>query len=388
MPATEPLPSIRELLAAAPGGVVGHRYPDADVRRGAVYDHFAGAGAILFSREAARDRDLFRAVYLDTAEGDDLAKLARLRYGARRTTPTFGTGTAMLTRPTLTAGAGTLWEGTRILVFGAAASCAPASYAIARDTPVDAATSAVSAPIRATRTGPGTAVDLSGAAIARIDEPLWDPSWEVASLRCSDGTALESSAELRARARATQLLARRGYADAITRACVAQGATYVALFDSNFGASSPLLARGLERDWGLCHCYVADAGFTTPARLLRACTAALERYRVCGADLQVLGMQRVSLDVSAVVTLSDDPGRLPNVDVALRDALAAAFSTTRYDYDLDELAGILASADRSVQTATFSTPLKSAGITLGGPMPHVLARYDLGVVTLRYAGPS
>ncbi len=246
-----------------------------------------------------------------------------------------------------------------------------------------AGATAVTVPVRATDTGAGSAVTLSGAAVARVDDPLWDPSWTVAAIQCSDGTSLESAADLRARARAALLAARKGYAQAITSACIAQGASYVALFDSNFNSGGGGTA---PEDNGLCHCYVADAGFQTTPRLVRACTAALERYRVCGADLQVLGMQRASVDVSALVTLRDDPGRLPSPDVALRDALSAAFAATRYDYDLDELGGLLAEADANVQAVSFSKP--SAPAVVGWPMPNRLTRYDLGTVTLSYEGPS
>jgi hypothetical protein len=378
MPAIEPLPTIRDLLGASADGVVGIRDADADVRRGAVYDHFGGCGAILFTREAARDRDLFRAVYLDTAEGDDLTVLVKLRFGVDRILPSYGTGTALLTRPTPAAGAGTVWRGSRILVFASVSSPAARYYAVGADVAVGAGATTVSVPVRATDTGPGSAVSLSGPAIARVDDPLWDPSWIVTAIQCSDGTSLESPADLRARARSTPLAARRGYAEAITSACVEQGASYVALFDSNLPA----------QDNGLYCCYVADAGFQTTTRLVRACTAALESYRVCGADLQVLGMQRASVDVSATVTLRDDPGRLPSPDVALRDALVAAFATTRYDYDLDELAGVLASADPSVRSVSFDKPPASVGVLVGGQIPGLLTRYELGVVTLAYVGPS
>lgn len=378
MPAIEPLPTIRDLLDASAAGVVGTRDSRADVRRGAIYDHLGGCSAILFTREAARDRDLFRAVYLDTAEGDDLTVLVKLRYGVDRILPGYGTGTALLTRPTPAASAGTVWEGTRILVFASAASPTARNYAAAVDVPVAAGATAVTVPIRATDIGLGSAVSLSGNAIGRVDDPLWDASWALAAIQCGDGTSLEAPAALRARARATQLAARKGFAEAITSACIAQGATYVALFDSNLPA----------QDNGLCCCYVADAGFQTTARLVRACTVALESYRVCGADLQVLGMRRASVDVSATVTLRDDPGRLPSPDVALRDGLLAAFSTTRYEYDLDELAGVLASADANVQSVNFDKPATSVGVLVGGQMPGVLTRYELGVVTLSYAGPS
>jgi hypothetical protein len=384
MPAIEPLPTIRDLLGASAGGVVGIRDADADVRRGAVYDHFGGCGAILFTREAARDRDLFRAVYLDTAEGDDLTVLVKLRFGVDRTLPSYGTGTALLTRPTPAAGAGTVWTGSRILVFASVSSPAARYYAVGADVAVGAGATTVSVPVRATDTGPGSAVSLSGPAIARVDDPLWDPSWIVTAIQCSDGTSLESPADLRARARSTQLAARKGYAQAITSACIAQGASYVALFDSNFATAGSGLTAA--QDKGLSHCYVADAGFQTTPRLIRACTVALESYRVCGADLQVLGMQRASVDVSATVTLRDDPGRLPSPDVTLRDALSAAFSVTRYDYDLDELAGLMGAADADVQAVAFDKPSSPASI--GWPMPYLLTRYQLGTVTLSYAGPS
>jgi hypothetical protein len=74
--------------------------------------------------------------------------------------------------------------------------------------------------------------------------------------------------------------------------------------------------------------------------------------------------------------------------VAIRDALSAAFSTTRYDYDLDELAGVIAGASADVQQVSFLTPTAPATILVGGQMPPVLTRYQLGVVTLQYTGPS
>jgi hypothetical protein len=378
VPASDALPTLRDLLGASAAGLVGTRELRADVRRGAVYDHFAGAGAILFTREATRDRDLFRAVYLDTAEGDDLTRLVKARFGIDRVVPSPGTGTALLTRPTTNAGAGTVWAGTRILVFASAASPGARSYAVSSDVVVGATTIAITVPIRAADAGAGGAVILSGPAVARIDDPVWDPSLSVAAIQCSDGTLLEPAADLRGRARASRLAARRGYAQAISDACLAQGAVHVALFDSNF---TPM-------DAGLSHCYVADAGFTTPLRLVRACSAALESYRVCGADLQVLGMRRLSVDVSATVTLRDDPGRLPSSDVALRQALAASFEPTRFDYDLDELAGVLAGASADVQDVAFAAPSSGASILVGGQMPALLTRYELGVVTLQYVGPS
>src|SRR5580693_466230 len=120
MPASEPLPTITDLLGVFGAGVVARTDPNADVRRGAVYDHFAGVGAILFSREAQRDRDLFRARYFDTADGADLTELVATRFGIARVLDGYGTGTALFTRDSPSAGAGTIWEGTRIILAAGA----------------------------------------------------------------------------------------------------------------------------------------------------------------------------------------------------------------------------------------------------------------------------
>jgi hypothetical protein len=72
----------------------------------------------------------------------------------------------------------------------------------------------------------------------------------------------------------------------------------------------------------------------------------------------------------------------------VRDALSAAFATTRFAYDLDELGGVVASASADIQQVSFDAPAGPATILVGGAMPRTLTRYDLGVVTLTYAGPS
>src|SRR5437016_2442563 len=154
MPAPDALPAIRDLLGAFADAVLASKDNRADVRRGSVYDHFAGAGAMLLSREAQHDRDLFRALYFDTA------------------------------------------------------------------------------------TGAGAAVRLSGDYVARVDDALWDASWIVDAIECTDGTVLEEAPALRARVRASQLEKRVGYVQAITNACVAQGAANVALFASSYGGDA------------------------------------------------------------------------------------------------------------------------------------------------------
>ena len=374
MPASEPLPTITDLLGVFGAGVVAKSDPYADVRRGAVYDHFAGVGAIMFSREAQRDRDLFRARYFDTADGADLTELVATRFGIARILDGYGTGTALFVRGSAAAGGGTIWEGTRIILAAGAGAAAAREYAVLEDTPVGPTVTSLPVPIRATTVGGGAAVSGAGG-YARLDDPLWDPSWQVQSLTCTDGTVFEKAAPFRARVRQARLDARLGYVTAITNACVAQGATYVALFASNYG--------GDATDFGLNACYVAEAGYTTTPRLIRACTVALESYRVCGADLQVLGMMPVALKLAANVVLWDDPGSFSTVtlDVALRAALSASFDSVSggCSYSLDNLRGVMLQASDAVQDVVITSPTDGVPLLVGTPpnLPGVLSRYSL-----------
>jgi hypothetical protein len=387
MPASEPLPAIRDLLGAFGAGVVAQKDARADVRRGAVYDHFAGVGAILFSREAQRDRDLFRARYFDTADGADLTELVATRFAMARILDTYGTGSAVLARDSTAMGEGTVWEGTRILLAPVAAGAAAREYAVLEDTPISATATIATVGIRATRTGTGVAVSAP-AGLGRIDDPLWDSTWRVQTLVCGDGTDFEKAAVLRARARQVQLDARKGYAKSITDACVAEGAAYVALFASNYG--------GDAADFGLNACYVAAPGFTTTPRLIRACAVALERYRVCGADLQVFGMAPASLRVSATVTLWDDPSAFAttSLDIALRAALSSSFEslTGGFSYSLDALRGAMLQVSDAVQDVVITSPYGSAPLLVGSPpnFPGVLTRYSLdeGDIALAFAAPT
>src|SRR5579883_2664430 len=234
MPSPEPLPTLSDLLGAFGDGVRGLRDPNADTRRGAAYDHWAGAGALLFSREATRDRDMFRAISFDTAEGAQLATIARRRFGIEPVTATFSQGSARVVRASAAAGAGTFFAGTRFSVLRTGA--APSTYAVRADVRVDAAATDARIPIRALTKGSGTAIDArAGLDVALcIDDPLWDTSWQVTSLACEDGADAESPQQLRARARQAQLDARKGYAKAMSDACVAAGAANVALFASSY----------------------------------------------------------------------------------------------------------------------------------------------------------
>jgi len=388
MPAAEPLPSLAELLAAHGDGVRGLVDPTADTRRGAVYDHWAGAGAILFAREATRDRDLFRAVYFDTADGGPLHNIARRRFAVEPIVATFGDGTATLSRDSLAAGEGTIFAGTRISVIRPTAE--PITFAAKTDVVASSAMRDVVVPIRALRRSSGSRVAAAPGTVLRIDDPLWDATWRVTRLECADGTDAESPSALRGRARQARLDVRKGYAKAMSDACVAAGAAHVALFASSYA--------GDDNDHGLNWCYVGDAGYSASDALVRRCMLALERFRVLGADLQVRPMAPAPVVVRAVAHLWDDPGGFNTQDLtdAVASALAGYFEhrSTVFGFSLDAMTGAALNAVAALQSIDFAQPTASAGVTTtinGAPQfPAALRRYTLAArdVALTFSGPA
>jgi hypothetical protein len=381
MPSGLPLPTIADLTQAFHSAVRARRDRRADGRDGSAYDYIAGTSAILWSREAQRDADLFRAIYFDEAEAEDLTERTRRLFGIDRVLDTPGRGFATLVRPTATRGAGTVWEGTRIR--DAAAASTSIAYSAAQNTDVQASDLYTVVPIRATQTGGGVAVHASRGT-AQLDDPLWDPSWTVASLSCDDGTDFELAHVFRARVRAQRLAQRAGYAPRIIRVCESVGADHVALFRSDYGGE----------DHGLNACYVGDAGYSGSLDLVRRVTVALEPVRVCGADMPVRPLTVATLSVRASVTLWDDPAHfhVAALEQTLRAALLSAFDGARegFSYQRDALAGALTRVSDAVQSVRFDEPLSDASVLQSGQFPSTLTRYVLPPTSCRltFQGPA
>ena len=386
-----PLPPLSEFLGAFADGVHASRDAGADARRGSIYDQWAGAAAILFTREASADRDLFRAIAFDTAEGPKLETLARRRFGTEPVVATFGTGRATLARDDAARGEGMLFTGTRLAFVRAGQS--PVVFAIADNIDVAATTTRLDVPIRALRRGQGAAVDarVEPGTILRIDDPLWDPGWRVISLTCGEGTDAESPLALRARARDTRMRARKGYARAITDACVTAGAVNVALFASSYA--------GDDADVGLNFCYVGDAGASASETLVRRCQVALERFRVAGADLQVRPMMPAPVTARVVAHQWDEPSAFDANDVT-RSIVASLLGyfdrrASAFGFALDAMSGAVMRASDAVQSVAFTQPTQSAAVTTAVgreavQFPARLPRYTLAAsdVAVRLLGPS
>lgn len=305
MPSDKTLPTIPEMLDAAAAGLWGRRQT-ADSHRGSLYDVQAGVGAILWVREATRDRDSFRACYDDFAQGDVLEWRITSKGGPARIQATRGQGTALLTyAPGAPAAPGAFLAGSRIGI--GAVGQLPRFYRIASDTPFAAGETGKTVPIEAQEIGPGVAIDTG-----KLNDPrLWwedlmpDAGWRATSLVCADGTKRETDQEYRARWRQSKIDRRVGYRKAISDACVAAGAVFVVLLESDFASSSP--DRGINRVW------VANAAYQSPPELLRACRLAVDQVRVLGCDLTVWGIARTPASFALTAHLWDHPG---NVDQA------------------------------------------------------------------------
>ncbi len=313
MPSQLELPSVQRLRRAFEAGVKFERDESADTHDGAMYDLLGGIGALVFYRLATRDRDIFRALYFDTAESEDLERIVPERFpGESVILATRGAGNLFVRRPNAAGGAGTFWKGTRISVLPAGVGHLE-TYEVAVDTAVSASALTARVPIQADHEGSGVEIDTTG--IARFEDELWDSSWFVTRLVSGDGTDREKPQDTRARIRKARFDRRVGYAKAISDTLIAAGATEVALFASDFLATNPsnfLIIGELDDgygDVGLNRAIVADASFTTSEELLRNCRVAIDTVAIAGSALQVLPMQPVLVTLAITIHTWDDPGR-------------------------------------------------------------------------------
>lgn len=313
MPSRQPLPEIPDYLQAYAAEISALHRQNADVRRGSGYDIFGGTNAVLFSRQAIRDRDVFRAIYFDACYGDDVDTLIQARFGEMRIPAAPGTGTAVFQRPTSGAGSDTILAGTRVAIIVTGAE--PRYVEVSTDTSVSSTQTSVIVPVETITAGASLPISATfNTAFIRLEDPLKDPSWAVVSVTVGAGTDREKDADYKARTRTDRLSKRVGYAKSITDACIAQGAGQVALFASNF--------LGDDLDHGINRCFVGSASYQSTPDLVTACRIAVDSVRVLGADLLVYGMTQQALSLLVTVNLWLPPAQ--RNQAALQGAAAAA----------------------------------------------------------------
>ena len=341
MPSTKPLPTVSQLLEA--GAVeIQSKQSAANVRRGSSYDLHVGTGAILWAREAERDRKLFEKNYLLTSDGDWLEWRIQKQGGPPRIQGTKGKGRASLTRSSLAGGTGKLLAGTRIFV-SLPGHEKPMQYSIALDTEAEGLSVAV--PIKAVQPGPGSAIVASQTNARVWLEDIASDDWTVESLQCQDGTVQESDDAYRARYWAERKAHRVGSRQAIYDACLKAGAVHIALFDSSAFVGQS--GNGINR------CFVAFSGLQYDEALLVRCRLAVDKARAKGCVLTVGGMVATPAVFDLTIALQ---GSLVdyNTDELLqnvRSAVLEYFEARNSPY-LFALDGVLAEIARAVPEAS------------------------------------
>lgn len=370
MPSTLELPTIEELRQAFHNAVRGQKDQFADNHAGAVYDHFAGIGAILWSWQAQRDKDQFEAIYFDRMTGQELTDYVLVKDGVERIEDTFGEGKISLSRDSVSGGAGTFWKGTRVRVFRNSQSV---EYEISKDTICSASETIFEVPIKAILPGEESRIDASYTnSIITILDSLWDNTWRVIDIHCEAGTSFEKAAEFRTRVKIERKKNRVGYRDRIAEVCRDVGAYNVFLLESDFGGDS--------LDYGVNVAYVGDADYFTTDDLRLRTTVELEKVRVLGADLLILPMQRTLLKFQITLTLWNSLSNI-NVYEVKRTAISAIIdyfrSSSGFSYDLDKVSGeIRKIMPEIVKTVSFTLPSSSQSILQNGAFPATLTKYE------------
>lgn len=382
MSSTVPVPTVADFLAAGASAVRVDGDQTMNVRRGSVVDLTSGPAALAWAQQAARDRDLFRGVYTDSAAGSRLEEIVTLKYGVPRIQATRGQGKAILVRADDVGGGGKLYAGTRIAVRRGTSSI-PLYYSIAADYTVPAAAGilAIQVDIQATRPGSGVKIDKPLAPV--IEDVVYDPSWTVQTLWCADGTDEEPPEVYVSRARTKKRDERPGYRKRIEDVCKAAGAAQIVILEAD--------ELGPAADFGVTHVYVADAGFSSTEALVNACSDAVDAAHIEGCDMQVLGMTPTPVTVALTVSLWN-PGKTPTTPLALaiRSALLAMFNRRPrfWLFDHDSMAGEVGAASlkgdiQSVVVVTDPTPPAAAFVA---SLPrYTLAATDIGIT---FTGPA
>ena len=385
MPSIKELPTIADLVKVFGNAVLGESRT-ANVRRGGRYDVLGGSNAILWSRETQRDRDLFDAIYLDGASGENLDERVFYFFGATRLASQFGTGRVTFARASAAAGAGTFYAGTRIFAIDPTSIAPPRIFVVAANTLVAATATTVTVPIRTEVAEPGNGLEEASSSVLsfRVDDVTWDPTWAVLGLACAPGISYEKDADFLSRVRQERVDARLGMLTRLEEACVEAGAQNFALFES--------FRSGDASDGGLNVCYVGDDAFNGSVALARAVALALEPVRVLGADLEILSMVRAELTLEAEVKLWAPAAQfdLVLIDRLLRGAAFMHFAgrLNPYLYSLDAVRADMIDASENVQDVIFSLPASEPSLS-SLSWPATLSRFVLSesAIHLTFTGP-
>lgn len=284
--------------------------PDLQVNEGDVSEMLIKAAAAMADKCLQESARLFRATYVDGARGDELTQLANDHWGLARFDAVLATGEVQFSRPSATAGAGTIPTGT---VIATEPDVNGLSYRFLTDAPVAfgaADTGPLTITVTAEVTGPDS--NVAAGAVVRVIDNLFDGTITVTNaVVMTGGSVEETDSELRERLREFPSTLRRG-----TLSALEFGAKQVASVKSATAVESAVS--------GTVQVYIADASGNASAQMISDVTAELNDWRCAGTAVTVLAGAPllVDIDYSILVRAGTDILALgPVIQAAITGAM-------------------------------------------------------------------
>jgi uncharacterized phage protein gp47/JayE len=273
------VPTFDELYAAGSTEALARNPSLTDRRPGSAMDALIGLGAVLADESIRLGLQGFKAMFFDTATGDDLDALVSDRTGLTRNAASSAVGAVTFTRSQII-GQVEIPLGTRVSAIDADGTEFVFETIAASVFVSGAAT--VSVPIQAQVAGPES--NVAPDEVVTLLDALSDPEVTVTNpARTAGGDVAESDERLRARVRRYYTSLRRGTVDALEAgALTVPGVNFATVDESNMA----------PEDGGYVNVFVGDPDANANAELVALVEAELENWRAAGVAVQVEAMVR------------------------------------------------------------------------------------------------
>lgn len=359
------LPTFDALYGLGKAEATSRRPDLTDWSEGSANDAVIGAGAVLADETIRIAVDLFAALFLDTAEGEDLDALAADRFNLTRKPATPAIVTVTWTRSAT--GAYTIPAGTRIR---ARANGQSVIFTTDADAALPLADTSVDIP--ATCTDTGRVGNVAAGTIIDVMDPVpVDPGATVTNAeRASGGTDAETDAVFRDRIRRYFPTLRRGTVAALQAGALSvPGVSYVAVDEGQIETTGRVLV------------YVGDPDGAGNELLADAVAAELEDWRAAGVLVDVLPSVReeVVVELSVRVRAGVDTPTLRTAITAAATAYVDALPPNATLY-LSQLEHAALGVSSDVLDAVVSDP----AVNLEPSAPQNAIRFAPGGFTVHF----
>jgi uncharacterized phage protein gp47/JayE len=342
-------PSFDELEQIGQAEAVVHR-PDLQFNEGDVSEMLMKSAAAMADKCIDFAAQSFKATYLDGAEGADLTLLASDHYGIARFDSVEAIGSVSFSRPTATAGAGTITAGTTIAtVIDADGN----EYRFTTDAAVSFGGAELGPKtVNVTASVGGRASNASAGEVTRIIDSIFDTTIVVTNpASMAGGTEEESDESLRQRVRSFFATLRRGTKEAL-----------------EFGAKQVpgVTVAYASEQTGYVNVYISDSSGNSNAQLISDVDTELENWRCYGIPVFVYGGTPLVQNIDYTITTKTgvDPEIL---EPLIEDAIESLFEKLTLGetiYPARLISAIIAVDVDNITNVVINTP--SAAPTVAG----------------------